>query len=298
MKKRIVSILLCLVMILWSGTAVFADVIWEPQDDFYTKHRSECNHVNRCFYANGKDGFVSIYKSPTSAKPFSQAPNKYEFRVSFTYADKNKVEWGVVYYPIDKDGKPTTLEKIYNHQFNIGWIKMTEVKLIYDYISFEEEHKADIKEFTESFNHNEYQGNLVVWDYPNSPKKETSFSMDKIREMSNMITFSKCYTDKDGVKWGFVPYYMAKRNFWINLSAPTDNSTSSSKTSSIVSESSETYEPADAKITPAPENKMPQTKNVSSTETIVLIILVCGVVLITAILIAIFFKKRDTHKNK
>ena len=63
-KKRLgASLLLVFCFILMLPTFAYADAIVGPNDDFYTRHRDECQYLGQRFYANSKDGYVSIKKA-------------------------------------------------------------------------------------------------------------------------------------------------------------------------------------------------------------------------------------------
>lgn len=303
MKKRIISLLVCIVMTFFACPTVFADVLWTPPDDFLSSHPMECKANVRDYLSNGKAGYISVNKDPESTKIVGNIKNGFQLHVSMTYIDKKNINWGVVQYYIDKDKKPTQYEEGKDYEAIVGWVKMSDLKLVYDYISFEEEHKAEIKDYKETFDETKYQGNLIMWDYPNSPNHENTFPLDEIKQSPNKLTFEKSYTDKNGIQWGFVPYYYGSKHFWVNLSEPADNSTAvisstPSKEESEISDSSTAVEPTIGVIPPAGESHIPKVKNNLNAETILLIILVAGVVIITAILIAVFFKKRGNDDKK
>ena len=62
--KRLWTCLLTLVTLLALTPAARADVLWEPDNNFYWKHSDECTYVGRSYYANGPEGFVTLYDAP------------------------------------------------------------------------------------------------------------------------------------------------------------------------------------------------------------------------------------------
>ena len=38
-----------------------ADVLWEPNNSFYERHRDQCEYIGRQFYANGDQGFITLW---------------------------------------------------------------------------------------------------------------------------------------------------------------------------------------------------------------------------------------------
>ena len=85
--KKFICLMVMMTCFLFCTISVRADVIWEPQDDFYEKHRSDCTHVGRQFIADGPDGKVILYKSPESVKEVATWENGYKVWISFTYED-------------------------------------------------------------------------------------------------------------------------------------------------------------------------------------------------------------------
>ena len=55
--------------LLFTSARAYADIIWEPEDDFYRDHYSECRYVDRRFEANPPEGeSLKVYKAPDSTE--------------------------------------------------------------------------------------------------------------------------------------------------------------------------------------------------------------------------------------
>lgn len=201
MKK--LSLTLCFLILMTAITlitqvAVSADVIWEPYDDnFYIEHREECVLCERVFLANGKEGYIRLYKSPTSKVVVDSCINGYGMGISHTYTDSKGVEWGV--------------------SFAGGWVRMSEVVVKYDNVSFEEEHVSEISNCDEKIDCGNYE-TIPFWTYPNSGDMNAELRTADFDD-TDVYVYRK-WTDENGTVWGKVSYFYAVRDSWINISAP------------------------------------------------------------------------------
>ena len=260
MKNNIKAliILACVLNMLFITKSVKADIIWTPNDDFFIKHYEECERLERSYIASGEKGYVEIRKNPLSKETVANKENGTEFYVSFTYTDKRDRVWGVV----EQDD-------------STGWILMDELVVIYDDVSFLEEHKDDIQAYQGEFD--DYvpeEAPLQFYEYPGS---ESPVSAMEIKQ--DKPEFSYTYKDEEGRIWGYVNYYF-KHKGWICLGDPTNANITGSK------------EQPQLTIIPA-ASKLPEPSNSSvSSEIIILVILVVAVVIGTGILIRIFWKKK------
>ncbi len=269
----LVRIIFACVMLasLLSGFAM-ADVIWEPNNDFYAEHSNECEYVNRNFYSNGENGYMEIFTEPGGSS-LGFAENGKIFHVQFSYKLGDEI-WGVVEYT-ENNGR---LEPRGANDFETGWIKLSDTVLKYDYQSFDEDHSSEYKPYDGDYSELEGIQNIVMWTFPNSG--ETTGTLDKSDENLNI---QSVYTDIDGVKWGFVSYYYAMKNFWICLSNPADTALPAKDV------------PVPEFYTPAPDSEPQPTGNNMAT---VIIICVAAVVLSTAILFSVFNRKKHNKADK
>ena len=53
LRLLITFLMLAAVLVIFCAPA-YADVIWEPEDSFYTSHSEECEHDKSEWYANAK----------------------------------------------------------------------------------------------------------------------------------------------------------------------------------------------------------------------------------------------------
>lgn len=187
------------------GTAAYADVAYEPDDNFYERHWDECKYENRIYITNGAEGCTVVYSSPTGSAA-AVIPNGSSFYVSYTWDG----DWGCIEYD------PDTLQAAYGE--SSGWVLMADMCPEYDSTSFRQEHADRIS--SESFTLMLPAGaEYIGYKYPGSGLVSTtlgSFSGDDY----TTIYVDSVYTDADGGRWGYVGYFFGHRDFWINLDNP------------------------------------------------------------------------------
>lgn len=268
MKKRCFSsLLLAVSFLLLPPLAAHADLIVEPNNDFYTRHKGECVSLNRSFYANGESGSVSLKKEPESKVETALLENGDEIYIMFTYKHNGEV-WGVtqIYY------EGTTPDKWTN-----GWVHMNQLLLKYDYISFEEEHQSEFYDYTGEYSILYETDDIVFWTWPGSGEKAWILENEwrNPETDGNFLKASRFYKDADGREWGFFVYVYGNRNSWVCLSDPGNTEISA--------------------FNPPPQPELWQSDNTSTSTNgldipVLVIVLVAVLVIGTAVLIRIFWK--------
>lgn len=204
MKARRIVLFMLIFAVLLSASA-FADIAYEPEDNFYSKHQDECNYENRWYITNGSGGYVIAYSSPTG-NASEVIPNGVRFYVSYTWDS----QWGCIEYD------PDTLSHAYN--MDSGWVRMEDMVAEYDSICFREDH-ADSIETTDRVLKIEGDEEFIGYKYPGSGIVRTTignYSGDAFTE----IYLQDIYTDPQGRQWGYVGYFFGNRDFWICLDDP------------------------------------------------------------------------------
>lgn len=198
MNRRIQITLLVLLCMIIQASVVRADLIFEPQDSFYEKHKDACEYVNRVYVVNGYGGETDVYDSPGSAEKVMTIQNRETYYISFVYTDKKNVKWGFVE----------------DSQENGGWVPMDYMYPVYDSQSFYEEYKEKITS-KGGVVPNVTKGDVIYgWKYPGS---ETKF---KIEIMEDSFDYGSEFTDEEGMHWGNVGYYMGNKDFWVCIDEP------------------------------------------------------------------------------
>ena len=94
---------------------------------------------------------------------------------------------------------------------------MSDMKIVYDSISFEEDHKSEFKPYTGSYDALRSAAKIVFWTYPGSGVIARTVES---KDLDKNFAINNAYTDKDGRVWGGISYYRGIRNAWICMSDP------------------------------------------------------------------------------
>lgn len=212
--KHFLTYLLTLGVLLSLAAPVRADILWEPYDDsFFEEHRSELEHVNRYFLANGKDGFVTLWDMPGGSGVVAQYENCEKLRVYDVYQD-----WGLI--TVWEDGVTA-----------YGWTPLEDLSLVYDHISFAEEYAGQIRDYNGEFAGYDGELNLInYYEYPGAPEVKEAHELSSLyrQEIKDRLTgavkegscISRIFTDESGLTWGYVNYLFGPVNGWFCLDSP------------------------------------------------------------------------------
>lgn len=200
MKRRFLSFFLTLTAVLILMVPVSADIIWEPEDSFYEKHRDECTHVGRQYEMAGYDGAVAVWNAP-NGRMSETVSNGERGTVQFSWSGSGTV-WGYI----------SGYSGDWNHG---GWVPMDDLSLVYDSRQFMEDHEAEIVsadpvpvEFHSA----------VLYGYPGGPAGRVMDEYAAYMPFSEV--FTSIYTDENGLRWGYVGYYMGRIDSWVCLDDP------------------------------------------------------------------------------
>lgn len=202
MKQKLIALLTAMLLLVTMVTPAFADIIWEPYgDNFYEKHRDECSYHNRSYLANGQKGYVTVKTSPDSLGEVTNMANGTQFFVVHLWTDKDGAQWGVGYPAGEFD--------------SVGWVNLSEMAMVYDHISFEEDHSHEFREYDGS---GDNLGKALVFTYPGGMVKSTL--EENAGYMPFAESFHNLYTDENGLRWTYVGYYMGRRDGWVCIDDP------------------------------------------------------------------------------
>lgn len=214
MKTTRTAALLLALMLCLSLCPAYADVIWEPNDDFYLEHYENCTHVDRSFTALED---VKLYETPLSDRVVCTIAKGTKLLVSFVY---DPTDYGYVQFTEEKDGsiQPSYAYSADGYSYK-GWVDMSKMELVYDNISFIEEHQNEFYTYEGSYEGIAGGQNIVLWTYPNSGS--VSFVMEEMPEALAEYGFSHAYKDADGKEWGYISYLYGIRSVWVCIDDPT-----------------------------------------------------------------------------
>jgi len=212
-RKCLISILLIATFLLLFAENAYADGIAEPSNDFFSRHRSDCVSLDRCFYANSEEGFVSLKIAPDANREVDVCENGGILHISFTY-NRNGELWGFV---------TKFSNTAYEEVFLNAWVQMGQLLLVYDFISFAEDHGDDIHQFSGSLDLLEKVNEVVFWKWPGSGLYHTILGQPYKSNVFGEadLLFTRSYVDADGREWGF---FTSKywQNIWVCLSDPSN----------------------------------------------------------------------------
>jgi hypothetical protein len=265
-SKALIFFLICLLSVTWNFTFVYGDVIWEPQDNFYERERENCDYVNRTYFANGEKGYVTVFKNPKSRQVVTDLENGEDIHIIFTYEDKSGRAWGITQFNDN------------SKSYKTGWMLMDELIARYDHISFYEDHQKELVDYDGSFDPDKCEDKIVVWKYPGADVISSHLYMDDLKEY--LPEFSYMYTDSEGKKWAHFTYYMGRRNGWVCLTDPNNENLPTIKVD---------YEG----LIPASK---PDRTHLQRNGSWLFIGLVAGLVMVTAILIKLFYGNKNKAK--
>lgn len=200
MKRKICTLFLAALAVLSLMVPVSADVIIEPRDSFFEKHREECTYVARQYELAGYGGKVTVFTAPGGMNKLT-LDNGLRGTIQFTWEGKGTT-WGYLIY--------------WDDQWIEGWVPMDDVSLVYDSQQFMTDHAGEIVE-TDPVPVDFHEA--VRYDYPNGPAGDGVLNEDP-DYMPFDETFTQVYTDEAGLCWGYVGYYKGIRGFWICLDDP------------------------------------------------------------------------------
>jgi len=194
--KKCLFALIAVCFLLSPSLIAYADVIVEPENDFYNRHRSDIKYLGRSFSANGPDGFASVRREPGSGRNIATIPNGEIVYLQYSCLyDGN--HWG------------------FNFRYS-GWIIIDELLVLYDYVAFEKDHRHEFFDYDGDYSEIEKTRSAVAWPWPGADAPLWTFEdLD-----TEGFRVSHAYMDEDGREWGFVAYLYGSRNIWVCLSDP------------------------------------------------------------------------------
>lgn len=200
MKRKILTLSLALLAVFSLTVPVFADAIWAPNDSFYEKHWDECDYWSRCYELAGHGGTVTVFTAPGGMNK-ATLDNGARGTVQFTWKGEG-TSWGYLCWVTDSDVE--------------GWVPMDDMTLVYDSREFFADHAGEI---TEAGQMEVDFHEAVCYSYPNGPAWDSIIQEDADYMPFSQV-FTQIYTDENGLRWGFVGYYMGSWDAWVCLDDP------------------------------------------------------------------------------
>ncbi len=225
-NNRIITALIgccfCLLALPFSMFSVSADAIWSPiGDNFYDEHWMECIYSGgRHYQANGEEGKVILWDFPNSLWKVAEYENGTEFQVVWLYTDENDVVWTVIEDFVEES---IPNEKYPHREYFSGWIRMSDLLVIYDHFSFIEEHDKSLTTFDGKINP-DVLDQYVYWQYPGSEKINETWLEYNMPLAPEDVVFPYEYVDENNHSWVYTEVGYGKLGKgWIYLDDPTND---------------------------------------------------------------------------
>lgn len=208
MRRKYVSLALVMAALLALCATARADVLWSPRNDrFFEQHYDDFDYIGRQYYANGDQGFITLWDAPNGTRVIHQFRNGYTLWLYYQYEDwVCAVVWG-------DEGEIS------------GWAPLADFALKYDYLSFAEEYAAEIRPYDGEFD--DYAGSpaeIVFYEYPGAPEPgdtwEAEEILDELTGREGTSCIQSIFVDEEGLTWGYVSYLYGLRNLWFCLDQP------------------------------------------------------------------------------
>jgi len=265
-QGRFVLILAIVISLLFPLANAYADVVYEPQDNFFNSHRDACISIDRRFYVNGEEGYAIMMVAPNSNKEVDVLRNGTELYISYTY-DQRGVIWGLTEFQSSITGKRVS-----------AWLPWDKLVLKYDHISFEQDHGSEFYTYTGDLEFLKEVEKIAVWDWPGTDGTAwvTAPSNLQVQDPQFYIEMEKTYKDEQGREWCFFDYRYAPWGKWICISDPSNSEIPA-------------FNPAPKQNLWPPAETLPTPKGTSML--VLVIILVALVVIAAAVLIFVFWRR-------
>ena len=202
-KRLIILIVLNILFI--PVLAVNADVILEPENDFYSRNEKECVYLGRSFCAARGDRTVYAKKAPDSNENVADFVIPGNIYVEYSCLYKGEY-WGLASVFSEESG----WRRLY------GWIKLSEFYVLYDYVAFDEDFSEEFYAYKGDYAEIKKTRAAAAWPWPGADSPIwTVVDLDTAN-----FSVLHAYKDGQGREWGFVTYLYGSRNIWVCLSDP------------------------------------------------------------------------------
>lgn len=205
--RRLLTGCWALALLLSLAAPARADSLWEPNNSFYERHADECQYLGRSFYANGAEGYITLWDAPGGYLVKGQFSNGFILWVYYQFEDwVYAVVWG-------DEGEIS------------GWAPIEDFALEYDHLSFAEEYADAIYPYCGQFA--DYDGDaeeIVFYEYPGAPVskdvRKAAWGLDELIGRGGDSYIQSIFVDEDGRTWGYVGYLYGRINGWFCLDEP------------------------------------------------------------------------------
>ena len=191
--KKLLCLCLCIILALSLALPSAADVIWEPDDDYYFENYDECTLVELEFEAVS-DAVIQV--SPRD-------------RVSTSYVPAGETVYVYV------------LWKNYGYiesAYGVGWVDLSYFQQRYQLADFLTDHETEFVVVSGTISRMIYSL-IYYWTFPGSGQLAGYISADTFSWTNEDVAYQATWTDENGLLWCYMSYYYGASG-WICLSDP------------------------------------------------------------------------------
>ncbi|MBR0508558.1 MAG: hypothetical protein IJJ85_00415 [Clostridia bacterium] len=248
----------------------FADVVWEPTDDFYSAHRDECTTVDDKYHALST---LKVYKSPEDDTVVETIEEGADFYTCVVW----KNNWRLL-----SDESGWIIPQNCQHYYNIG--------------NFYEDHAGEFTDAPADEIVSMEEG-LVLWTFPGSDHHFALLSgnVELAEQMGEKdIKIDKHWTDSKGRVWGRTGWlYQLGDENWICLNDRYNENLPITAPEFSGTIPGETATPAE---TTEPATQTTEKETTRSRILLPIVLVVC-VMLVTGVIIVLLSLKNKRKKN-
>ena len=206
--KRTLTLLFLFVFSFSLSLSALADGIYEPEDDFYLKHRDECRAESRRVYTNGESGYVTFFRAPGGEALRNELNGK-----SYVTEGVWKDSWYLVNRVADD-----------RRTAELCWARASDLAVQYDSRSFLEEHEGELEapDRAPELDLGELD-TLTVWPFPGAETAAANLDAETLNSLEGeygSLRFGALWRDPLGQTWGRISNIKWYSWTWVCLDAP------------------------------------------------------------------------------
>jgi len=194
--KKIFIALIAVCLLLAPTFYAYADVLIEPENEFYSLHRSQIVYLGRNFTPSGAEGSVPIKSEPGARGELARLQNGEKVYLQYSCLYEGEF-WGF-------------------STEHSGWLPIGQMLVLYDYVAFLEEYAEEFDLYLGNYEEIKEAGAVIAWPWPGADAP--LWTITDIDAENFRVIYA--YTDSEGREWGFVRYSYSSSNYWVCLSDP------------------------------------------------------------------------------
>ena len=189
--KRLTAFLAAVTAAALCSVCAYADVIWEPESDFFFEHSEECERVEYTYEARTDTHLFQSPEDPTVLEDIAAGETRYTEYI--WHGDS--ADWAV------------------DCRTGDGWMNLSDFRRLYGPSDFEADHGEEITAGTGAVSRETYP-EIRLWTFPGSGQTDGEISAADFGWAEDDPVYDAVFTDENGGTWVRIPYYYGLRG-WI-----------------------------------------------------------------------------------